>query len=91
MNYDFALNNYLPIAGFAIAAGGLLVRLFAPAGPARETLIVASLIFLLLGAAFTWQKNRVKNQLVKDTASQIIQIIGNDKKTYDSTAIPGGQ
>jgi hypothetical protein len=80
---NLPLESYLPIASFALAAGGLAVRLFLPSGPAKQTLIAAIMVFLLLASGLLWRKNWEAKQQVREVADEIIGVIGNEKRTYE--------
>lgn len=83
MNTGFSIDTYLPLASFALAAGGLIVRFFVPSGPAKQTLIAAVLIFLLLASGLLWRKDWELRQQVNKVAEEIVQTIGNEKRTYE--------
>ena len=74
---------YLPVASFAIALGGLLVRLFIPAGPARQILVVAALLFLVLASAVIWNEDHRCRQQIEQVADDVVRILGNQKLTYE--------
>jgi len=80
---DFSFDSYLPIASFALAAGGLAVRFLVPSGPAKQTLIAAVLIFLVLGSGLTWQRDYARTRRVRAVAAEIIRVVGNEKRTVD--------
>jgi hypothetical protein len=80
---EFSLASYLPIASFALAASGLAVRFFMPSGPAKETLIGAVLIFLILGSGALWQSDRNRMRQVREIADEIVKVVGNEKRTYE--------
>jgi len=83
MPTDLSLGSLLPAASFAIAAGGLAVRLFWPSGPAKQTLIAASFIFLLLASGLLWRHQLQEERRARETGEDIVTIIGNEKRTYD--------
>ncbi len=83
MNTGLSLEIYLPVASFALAAGGLAVRFFVPSGTAKQTLIAAILIFLLLTTGFLWRKDWELKQQISKVSEQIVQAIGNEKLTYE--------
>jgi hypothetical protein len=83
MTSDFSVFSLLPLASFAIAAGGLAVRFWWPAGPAKQILIAASFVFLLLASGFLWAQQRGQERQVRDTADEIVRFMGNEKRTYD--------
>lgn len=74
---------YLPVASFAIALGGLLVRFFIPVGPARQTAIVAALLFLMLASAVVWRQDHQCKQQIEQVADDVVRILGNRKLTYE--------
>jgi hypothetical protein len=76
---DLSLLSYLPIASFALAAGGLAIRLFFPSGTATQTLIIAVLIFLVLTCGLLWQQDSAHRKQVRRAADEIVKVIGNDK------------
>jgi hypothetical protein len=78
---------YLPVASFAIALGGLLVRFFVPAGPARQTAVAAVLIFLLLASALVWRQNQDCKRQIEQAADDIVRILGNQKLTYEEIVV----
>jgi hypothetical protein len=80
---DFSFDSYLPIASFALAAGGLAVRFLVPSGPAKQTLIAAVLIFLVLGSGLMWQRDYARTRRVRAVAAEIIRVVGNEKRTVD--------
>jgi len=80
---DLTLLSYLPVASFALAAGGLAVRFFAPSGPAKQTLIAAVLIFLLVTSGLLWRQDWEEKRQVREAADEIIRIVGNEKRTYE--------
>ncbi len=75
--------SWIPIASFAIAAGGLAVRFFWPSGPARLTLIAALFIFLLLMSGGLWWQQWEEERRVRRAADEIVAIIGNEKRSYE--------
>lgn len=75
--------SLIPIGSFAIAAGGLAVRFFWPSGPAKQQLIAALFIFLLLMSAGLWWQQRKEENLIREAADEIVEIIGNEKRTYE--------
>ncbi len=77
---------YLPVASFALAAGGLCVRLFVPAGPARQTLVAAVLIFLVLSSGLVWRQDQECKRQIVEIAENIVRILGNEKRTYEQIA-----
>jgi hypothetical protein len=79
---DQSIYTYLPVASFSLAAGGLAVRFFLPTGPAKQTLIAAVLIFLLISSGILWWENYENNTRIQQFAKEIVQVIGNDKLTY---------
>jgi hypothetical protein len=83
METALPLLSYLPLASVAIAAGGLAVRFFWPSGPAKQTLIAACFIFLLLMSGLLWQQQCVQQRQMRRVANEIVTVIGNDKRTYD--------
>jgi hypothetical protein len=83
MSTEVSLLSLLPVASFAIAAGALAVRLFVPSGPAKQTLITAALIFLLLTSGLLWQQQREETRRIRVAADEIVTVIGNEKRTYD--------
>lgn len=83
MDTGFPIDTYLPLASFALAAGGLVVRFFVPSGPAKQTLIAAVLIFLFLASGLSWRKNWELRKQVRKVAEEIVQTIGNEKRTYE--------
>lgn len=78
-----SLFTYLPIASFAIALAGLLVRFLIPGGPARQTALAAALLFLVLVSAVTWQQDNRCREQVEQTADDVVRILGNQKLTYE--------
>jgi hypothetical protein len=80
---NLSLLSYLPVASFALAAGGLAVRLFFPSGPAKQTLIAAILCFLVLTCGVLWQQDAEQRKQVRRAADEIVRVIGNDKRTYE--------
>lgn len=80
---DTQILAYLPVASFALALGGLLVRFFVPAGPARQTAVAAVLIFLLLASALVWRRDQLCKQQIEQAAEEILRILGNQKLTYE--------
>jgi hypothetical protein len=78
-----SLFTYLPIASFAIALAGLLVRFFVPVGPARQTAVVATLLFMVLASAVIWQQDHKCKEQIEQTADDIVRILGNQKLTYE--------
>jgi len=83
MMIELFLESYLPVASFALAAGGLAVRFFVPSGPAKQTLIAAVLIFLVLSSGLMWQRDYARTRRVRAVASEIIRVLGNEKRTVD--------
>ena len=90
MTTGFTLIPLLPVASFAIAAGGLAVRLFWPDGPAKRQLIVASFIFVVLASGLMWRQQREEEReareeesQVRKTADDIVRVIGSEKRTYE--------
>ena len=83
MNTGLSLEAYLPVASFALAAGGLVVRFFVPSERAKQTLIAAVLIFLLLATGLLWRKDWELRQQVREVAEEIVQTVGNEKRTYE--------
>jgi hypothetical protein len=77
------LLSYLPIASFALASAGVVVKFFPPSVPAKQHLITAILIFLMLTCGVLWQQDHEHEKEVRRAANDIIEIIGNDKRTYD--------
>jgi len=75
--------SLIPIGSFAIAAGGLAVRFFWPSGPAKQHLIAASFVFLLLMSVGLWWQQRNEENLVRKTADEVVMIVGNGKRTYE--------
>ena len=83
MTTGFSLISLVSVASFAIAAGGLAVRFFWPAGPAKQQLIAASFIFLLLvSGLLLWQQQKEKVE-IRRTADDIVKVMGNGKCTYE--------
>lgn len=80
---ELTILSYLPVASFAIAAGGLAVRFFAPSGPAKQTLIAAVLLFLLVTSGLLWRQDWEEKGQVQKAAAEIVGIIGNEKRTYE--------
>jgi|ERR1017187_7793402 hypothetical protein len=79
--------SLIPIASFSIAAGGLVVRLFWPDGPAKKHLIAACLVFLLAtSGALLWQQ-RDDEAKVRRAADDIVAIMGNETHTYDEIVL----
>jgi hypothetical protein len=78
-----SLLSYLPIASFSLAAGGLAIQFFFPSRPAKQTLIAAVLIFLVLTCGVLWQQDFEQRRQVRRVAADITKVIGNDKLTYD--------
>lgn len=85
---ESSLLGYLPVASFAIAAGGLGIRFLLPTGPARQHLIAAALIFLLLASALVWRQEHACRRQISEVATDIVHLLGNNKRTYDE--IVGG-
>lgn len=83
MSASIPLLSYLPIASFALAAGGLAIRFFFPSGPAKQTLIAAVFIFLVLTCGVLWQQDFEQRKQVRRVAVEITNVIGNDKRTYE--------
>ena len=83
METGLPIEAYLPLASFALAAGGLVVRFFAPSGTAQQTFIAAILIFLLLATGLLWRKDSELRQQVNEVAEEIVEAIGNEKLTYE--------
>jgi len=67
---------YLPIASFALAAGGLAIRFFFPSGPAKQHLIAAVFIFLILTCGVLWQQGCEQDRQVRRVAVDITKVIG---------------
>ena len=80
---DAGPEAYLPLASFALAAGALAVRLIWRGGRARETLIAACLIFILLASGLHWRRTMEIRQHTRKVAEEIVKVIGNEKKTYE--------
>jgi hypothetical protein len=77
-----SLLSYLPIASFALACGGLLKSFF-PSIPPKKHLITAIFTFLVLTSGVLWQQEYEHERQVRRAADEIVQVIGNDKRTYD--------
>ncbi len=75
--------SLIPMASFAIAAGGLVVRLFWPDGPAKKHLIAACLLFLLVMAGALWWQQWDAEVKVREAADEIVANMGNATPTYD--------
>ena len=86
MILDVSFESYLPIASFALAAGGLAVRIFVPSSPAKQTLLVAVLIFLVLSSGLQWHREWSRTQQVRAVAEEIIKVVGNEKRTYEDVS-----
>jgi hypothetical protein len=83
MTTGFSLISLLSVASFAIAAGGLAVRFFWPAGPAKQHLTAASFIFLLLvSVSLVWQQGKEEAE-VRRTADDIVKAMGSEKCTFE--------
>jgi hypothetical protein len=83
MNNELSVLTFLPLASFAIALAGVLVRLSPFSQSAKAHILSACLVFLLLSSGLIWfEQNREQRQILK-TAVEIRSVIGNDKKTYD--------
>ena len=80
---DFPFASYLPIASFALAAGGLAVRFLWPHGPAKQVLIAAVFIFLVLSSGLIWQRDHARTRQVHMVAAEIIRVVGNEMRTVD--------
>jgi len=80
---EFPFESYLPIASFALAAAGLAVRFFLPSGPAKQTLIAAVLIFLVLNSGLQWQREYARTRKIRASAAEIIKVVGNEKRTLE--------
>lgn len=76
----------LPIASFAIAAGGLAVRFLLPTGPAKQHLIAAVLVFLVVGSLFVWLQDRACTAEAKQLSGRVIETLRNEKRTYEEIA-----
>ena len=83
MTTGLTILSYLPVASFALAAGGLAVRFFAPSGPAKQTLIAAVFLFILVASGLLWQQDWEEKRQVQRAAIEIISIVGNEKRTYE--------
>ncbi len=79
--------SLLPIASFSIAAGGLIIRLFWPEGPAKKHLIAACLIFLLATSGALWWQQRDEEARIRRVANDIVAIMGNETHTYDEIVL----
>lgn len=79
--------SLLPIASFSIAAGGLIIRLFWPEGPAKKHLIAACLIFLLATSGALWWQQRNEEAEIRRAANDIVALMGNETHTYDEIVL----
>jgi len=75
--------SYLPIASFALAAGGLAVRLWWRDESARQALIVTIFIFLVVSSVLIWQRDYARTRQIRAVAAEIIRVVGNEKRTVD--------
>ena len=82
MTYGSPL-SYVPIASFAIAAGGLAVRMLWPDGTAKKHLIAACLFFLLVASGALWWQQHDDEVRVRRAADELVAIMGNETRTYD--------
>jgi hypothetical protein len=80
---ESSLLTYLPVASFALAAAGLGVRVFVPTGPARQTLLAAVLVFLVLASGLIWRQEQNCKEQIGELATDIIRLLGNEKRTYE--------
>jgi len=81
--FDLPFESYLPVASFALAAGALAVRFLVPSGTAKQALIAALLIFLVIASGIQWRNDWKEKQQVREVAEEIVNIIGNDKRTFE--------
>jgi hypothetical protein len=81
-----SLLTYLPVASFAIAAGGLAIRFFVPTGPASQHLMAAVFVFILAASGVVWRQERECRKQIAEVATEIVRLLGNDKRTYEEIA-----
>lgn len=77
------LEKLLSIASFSIAIGGLVVKVFFPAGPKKEALIVVIIAFLFLTTGVSLYQVRQHDRRVEAMATEIVNGFGNEMKTID--------
>ncbi len=75
------------MASFAIAAGGLIVRLALKDGTAKKHIIAACLVFLLVTSGTLWWQQRDDEVRVRKAADEIVAIMGNETRTYDEIVL----
>lgn len=80
---NFPINQLLAIGSFSIAIAGLLIRIFYPSGPKKETLIITVIAFLVLLSGITLWERSLYNRRVEGVATEIVKIIGNEIMTFD--------
>ncbi len=80
---ETSLLTYIPVASFALAAGGLFVRFFFPTGPARQTLIAAVFVFLMVASGLVWRQEQDCKKQIGEIAVEIVRLLGNEKHTYE--------
>jgi hypothetical protein len=81
--HGFTLEPYLSVADLALAAGGLAVELIVRDARARKHLVATILIFLALSCALQWGEQRSREAQVLAYAKEIVDNLGDQKRTYD--------
>lgn len=87
MGGETSLLTYLPVASFSLAAGGLGVRFVYPAGPARQSLLAAVLIFIVVASGLVWYESRECKKRISEVAEDVLHILGNEKRTYEQIVL----
>ena len=81
------LEVLLSIASFALATAGIVVRFFFPAGPAKQTLLAALLIFIMLASGTLLRESWEVDRQIRTAADDMVRIIGNEKRTLEDILV----
>jgi hypothetical protein len=84
---DLTPVEWLTVAGFCLALGGFLLRLFISDQSAKMHLAVAVLLLIVIVLGISMFYSARLAHETKEMSSRIIEILGNSEKTLDQVQI----